>query len=261
MKLSETGRRTISFPDKYAAFRHHVSLFSSLPGLRGLWTANHLAANGDWEDWTKYDLMLTANGTPGFNYSNNLATYISFDGANDYFSRADEAALDITGTESHIDTAAQGLTVGGWFWSSDAANAQYLASKLGAAGNYSWDLAFRADVAGDPVRFEVTDDGTVLTAVDSAGTMATSVWSFVVGRYCDNNAGEELAVFLNGVKTTGVAAEASIFSGNGPFEVGSGNGGTGKFSGAIAVVFLCAAALNDDMIGAAFQQSRALYGV
>ena len=262
MKLNETTRRTGGFPDKWGAMRHLVSTFMGIPGLTGLWTASHLDPTGDWYDWTQNGLTLTAAGTPGLNYHNNLVPYVTFDGATDYFDRTDEAALSITGTESHIDAAIRGLTLGSWFYSTDATTHQYLLSKMSvAAGNYSYYLAARGDIAGDPVRFFISDDGTNSDTVGSSNAYTTSAWNFAVGRFNDNDSGEELAVFLNGVKSTDTTARATIFDGTAAFEAGSGAGGNGKLTGRKSIAFLCACALPDELIGALFQQSRALYGV
>jgi len=258
--LRDTTRRVIGMSDKYAAFRHVVSLFSFLPGLRGLWTANHLDTSGNWYDWTKNNLTLTATGTPGFFYDN-LASYVTFDGATDYFTRADEAATSITGTESYIDGSIRGLTLGCWWYSSDATAAQYLLAKAtAAAGNYSYGLYFNGAAAGDPTYFWISDDGTNTDQVISGSAWANR-WHFSVARFNDSETGEELAIFLDSTKTTAATARASIFDGNAAFETGSAQGGLNKLTGGISIAFLCAAALPDDMIGTLFQQSRALYGV
>lgn len=259
-KLNETTRRVISFPDKYAAFRHHVSLYQFLPGLTGLWTASHLDPTGDWYDWTKNDLTLTAQGTPGLNYDG-LATYVTFDGANDYFSRADEAATSITGAETHIDGAINGLTCGGWVYNTSATAEGVVLSKWLAAANLSYILSLRGDVAGDPLYFQISDDGANADEVASSGGYTASRWHFVAGRFNDNDTGEELACWLDGVKTTDTTARATIFDGTANFCLGAGSTGGGKLTGRLPIAFLCAAALSDDMIGALFQQSRALYGV
>jgi hypothetical protein len=262
MKHNERLRRIISFPDKYAAFRHIVSAFMFLPGLRGLWTANHVDENDNWEDWTKYDLQLTDASTPELNYDG-LIPYLTFDGANDYYTRADDALTSITGSESHIASAIRGITLGAWAYTTSDSTHQYLLSKISAAaGNYSYYLAFRGDVAGDPLRFTISDDGTALDTADSSNAVTTSAWHFGVGRFNDNDSGEEQAVFLDGVKTTDTTAMAAIFDGNAAFEIGSGAaGGAGLLTGRVSLAFLCACALPDDMIGALFQQSRALYGI
>ena len=260
MKVNETTRRVIGFSDKYAAFRHLISLFSGLPGLTGLWTAGHLDPTGDWYDWTKNDLTLTAAGTPELNYDG-LIPYLTFDGANDYYTRADDTATSITGTETYIDAAIRGLAVGNWWYSTDATAFQCLTSKFAAAPNVSYHLGFQGNAAGDPVRFLISDDGTNQDSVVSSNTATTSRWHFSVGRFNDSDTGEELALFHDGVKTTAATARAAVYDGAAAFEMGSGQGGLYKLTGRLSVGFLCAFALPDDMIGALFQQSRALYGV
>ena len=261
MKLSETGRRIISFPDKYAAFRHAASLFRGLPGLRGLWTMADYDINGNAEDMTQYDLLLTRNGNPLY-HQEQMVPALYFDGTGDYLSRADEAALSITASEAHISPNSWGLTLGSWFSATGITTRQDLITKISAAaGNFSYYLNFSGNVAGDPVCFFVSDDGTNSDEVYSSNGVTAAQWSFAVGRFDNNDAGEELAVFLNGAKTTGATARATIFDGNAAFGVGGTGFGGNLLTGRMSITFLCATALPDDMIGALFQQSRALYGV
>jgi len=107
----------------------------------------------------------------------------------------------------------------------------------------------------------MSDDGTNSDSVDSSNIAMAYRWHLAIGRFNDDDTGEELSVFLDGVKTTAATARASIFDGTAAFEVGSGQAGGSKLTGHISIGFLCAAALPDDIIGALFQQSRALYGV
>lgn len=260
-KLNETTRRVISFPDKFAAFRHTVSLFQFLPGIRGLWTMADFDTNGNAEDLTSHGLTLTRNGNPLYHHER-LIPYLAFDGAGDYLARADEAATSITATEAYISPNSRGLTLGGWFRTSDDTARQDLIDKLSAApGNFSWYFAFMGNVAGDPIRLFISDDGTNADEVDSSNAVTADVWQFAVGRFNDNDGGEELAVFLNGVKTTAATARASIFDGNADFSLAGTGAGANLLTGDKSITFLCATALEDDVIGALFQQSRAGYGV
>lgn len=257
--LNELTRRVIGFADKYAAFRHAVSAFSNLPGLRGLWTMADYDTSGNAEDQTNYDLLLTNHGVV-FNYDG-LVPYGDLDGVGDFFDRADEAALSITGSESHIDASVRGLTCGIWCYSTDDATEQCLISKWTNSGQYSYLLELRGDVAGDYARLYISDDGTNSDSVISSVGYTTSKWHFIVGRFCDADTGEELSIWVNGVKTTDTTARASIFDGTDDFAIGADGGGNTPLTGRVSIAFLCASALPDDMIGALFQQSRALYGV
>jgi len=258
--LNEMTRRVIGFSDKYAAFRHSVSAFRTLPGLRGLWVATEFDTSGNWEDQSRYDLTLTLNGNPTFNYDG-LIPYAAFDGTGDYFSRSDEAATSITGTESHIDSSVRGLTLGGWFYTTDTTASQMAITKWAGGGNYSYFLALRGDVAGDPVMLRISDDGTTTATLASSNGYSSATWHFIVGRFNDNDTGEELAIFLDAVKTTVTTAMASIDDNASDFEIGASSSGSDLLTGRVSIAFLCSAAIPDDMIGALFQQSRALYGV
>lgn len=240
------------------AFGRVVSLFSLFPGLRGLWTMADYDTSGNAEDRTNYDLLLTRNGGGQYDYDG-LAPLYNLGGAT-YFTRADEAALSITGTEAHIDTGMRGITLGGWVRCSDTANQQYLQAKWGAAGSQSYLLVLRGDVAGDPVDFFISDDGTNSDSVRSSNTYSGG-WTFILGRFCDNDSGQELALFVNGIKTVDTTARASIDNNGSSFSMGGGAGGGNTLTGYLGLQVLCASALSDDMIGAAYQQSRALYGV
>lgn len=257
--LIDLTRRVIGFADKYAAFRHVVSAFRNLPAQRGLWVATDYDTSGNWEDQTNYDLLLTR--TNAYFYYAGLVPYASFNGSTTYFSRADEAALSITGAEPFIHDTMDGLTLGAWVYSTDTTNQQGIIAKWGAAGSRSYSLSLRGDVASDPAYFSISDDGTNSDTVSSGSNGYTSgAWYFVVGRFNDTDTGEELAIFVNGVKATDTTTRASIDDNGSTFYVGSVNAGS-ILTGRISIAFLCAAAVPDDQIGALFQQSRALYGV
>jgi len=252
--LNELTRRVIGFSDKYAAFRHAVSAFSNLPGLRGLWTMAEYDTSGNAEDQTNYDLLLTLNGNTEYNYDG-LAPYVEFDGANGYLGRADEAALSITGTEGHLDADIRGMTCGGWFYMDDldaAVNA--FISKWTSVGTLSYLLC---EIGGNAY-FYVSGDGTALTSI-SGSTVAAGSWYFIVGRFDPSTS---LCVFANGVKSCNTTAiPASIADTASDFHLGRDETDASYLDGRESLVFLCASALSDDMIGALFQQSRALYGV
>jgi hypothetical protein len=255
--LNELTRRVIGFADKYAAFRHAVSAFSNLTGLRGLWTMAAYDGSGNAEDHTNGDLQLTRNGDPTYGYDG-LVPYVALDGTGDYFNRADEAATSITTTDGY--SSAPGLTLGAWIYGSDPDSSQMVLAKITNAPSYSYYLAYRGDVAVDPMEFLISDDGTNTDVVRSSAYASTN-WHFVVARFCDADTGAELAIFVDGQKNTASTARASIFDGAQQFCLGGYEGGNDLFNGRISLAFLCAAALPDDMIGALFQQSRALYGV
>lgn len=252
------------------AWANVCSMFQLLPGLRGFWPMSAVSATPAVIDLSGNLRTLTYNGDPIFGLdlttARSLAPYIRFDGTGDYLSRADEGGLDITGTETYFASqattagAARGLTLGGWFYPEDNASQEGLITKWSAAaGNYSYGLWTRGDVANDPVRFEISDDGTNSDSADS-GAYSVDTWQFMAGRFNDADTGAELAVWLNGTKTTAATARASIFSGNADLYVGSDMPGN-TYEGRASLCFLCGAALPDVVLFALYHQTRALFGV
>ena len=67
---------------------------------------------------------------------------------------------------------------------------------------------------------------------------------------------------MNGVKTTqAVGVPASIHDSTADLVIGAQHGGTNLMDGYASMCFICAAALSDSIVGALFQQTRAMYGV
>lgn len=240
------------------AWRTACSMFQALPGLRGFWPMGVVAGGGEARDQSGLNRILSYNGNPVYDYDG-LIPFIRFDGTGDYLSRTDEAENSITGTESYIGTP--GLTLGGWFRPEDDATAQSLISKWGGVGNYSYSLSLQGGVAGDPVYFTMSDDGTNTSSVASTTGYSASTWQFVAGRFNDSNTGEELAVWLNDEMTTAATARASIFDGNGDFNISGQNSGSNLYTGRASMCFLCACALDDATVWAIYQLTRALFRV
>ncbi len=177
--------------------------------------------------------------------------------------RADEAGLDILGTEAYIAAGHRGLTLGGWFYPQDIATDQMIMSKFGAAagGQYAYALQVSGTVANDPVRFMMSDNGAAVSFVDSATGYSANKWQFFAGRFNDADTGAELAVWNNDEMTTAASARAAIFNSNADFRIGSRGDGTLLYTGLASMCFLCAAALADATVWAIYQQTRALFKV
>lgn len=254
------------------AWANACSMIQQLPGLRGFWPMSAVTSAGNAIDQSGHGRTLTYNGNPVYGLdlttARSLAAYIRFDGTGDYLSRADEADLDITGTETYFASAAssagarRGLTLGGWFRPEDTTNSQHLISKWAqVVGNYSYALILDPTGAPDTVDFYISDDGTNFDNVSSASGYSADTWQFMAGRFNDGDTGAELAVWLNDELTTAATARASVFSGNAALAVGSQTGGANYFTGRAGLVFLCASALPDVVLFALYHQTRALFGV
>lgn len=229
--------------------------FQHLSALRGFWPLGSADENGDAYDLSEQDRVLSYNGNPTYNFDN-LAPYIDLDGTGDFLSRADEAGLDILGTETTIASAIRGLTIGGWFWTDGLGAAQFLIAKWNAATNNRSYSLFNS--AANRFEFNVSVDGTAVVTVTDTIDLTANNWFFVVGRFDPSTS---LDIFVNGRETNNVAAiPASIFNSNADLQIGAAQG-VSLLDGRASFNFLCAAQLSDAIISALFQQSRSLFGV
>lgn len=242
------------------AWRTACSMYQALTGLRGFWPMSALGSSASALDQSGNGRTLTYNGNPTYDFDG-LAPYIRFDGTGDSLSRTDEAGLDILGTETYVAAGHRGLTLGGWFRPEDAANADSLISKWGAAGQRSYTMTTRGDVAGDPIEFFISDDGTNLDSVQSSNGYSTNTWHFMAARYNDAATGVELAIWLDETMTEDTTNRNSIFNSNATFYIGSDVGGANLYTGRASMCFLCAAALADATVWAIYQHTRALFKV
>lgn len=240
------------------AWANVAALMQQFPGLRGLWSMASVDGNGNALDISGRGLTLAYTGNPKYSFAG-LAPYIDLDGAGDYLARADEAALDITGTEAFM--AHPGLTIGGWFWL-DAYGAQRrpLMSKwkFTASNNRAYQLFYTN--ASTAFQFKISTDGTAVVSITSSVTPpATGRWYWIVGRFTPST---ELSIFVNKTKDTVLAAiPASIFNSNADLHIGTDDNITVFTDGRASNCFMVAAALSDTIINAAYEQTRALYGV
>ena len=240
-----------------AAWKAACSVMQALPGLRLFVPMSSFDENGDAFDLSGQDRTMSYNGDPTYNYDG-LAPYINLDGTGDYLSRADEAGLDILGTESYVAAGARGLTLGGWFWADALQDFDAFLSKFVVVGNGSYLL--RMDTAVNArASFLVSVDGLAITfsGTPPAGSLTTGAWHFIVGRF-DPSA--EVAVYFNGTfYRNAVAIPASIFNSNADFAVGGRSGGTALLDGRASLCFLCAAYHSDALVRALFAATRGLF--
>ena len=237
------------------------SIFNLLPGLRGFWPMSSVDESGWVYDQSGQERVLKYTGNPLFSLSG-LAPYIEFDGTGDELFRPDEVGLDITGGETFMATALRGLTLGGWFYFTDVApgHNMSLIAKWNTSGDQRSYLLWWNDTGNYP-SFSVTNLGTAADVDSVASTVGTvaNTWYFIVGRY-DPSA--ELAIFVNGTKTTNVVGiPATLFSGTSLFEIGANSAGAAELlHGGTSLCFLCSAALPDTAIQALYHHSRAMHG-
>jgi hypothetical protein len=183
---------------------------------------------------TSADYFATTNGAP----------YVDFNGATEYLSAGDRTWAEV-GTEEFFV----------WAWCNAdtlTTNDRIIVSKWGnGAGNRQWHLCW--DVGNTAFQFEVSNDGTAISAVTSSYTERTIEWYFVAGYYYINNA-NGLRIYVgeasDAVLTTDTAASpATVFTGGASaLEIASENAGTNLWDGKIGI----AAMRNNVPSGAAF---------
>lgn len=237
-------------------FGNIVSMYRMLPGLRGFWPMTALS--------TTTVLDFSGNGnhptinsiTLGFT---GLIPFSHYAAGGDYMSRADNATLDITGTEAYMET--KGLTIGAWvnFDTISAANHVLFGKNL--TPNISYLLYYNGGVGTLGFTFQISTDGTTAVPLrDATNTATAGNWYFAAGRFVPST---EMAVYVNANKFANTSSiPASIFSGSAALEFGSVNAGASSgLDGKLALCFLCATALPDATIRTLFQHTRALFGV
>lgn len=230
-----------------------ISPYLALPGLRGFWPMSSFNENGNAYDMSEQNRTLTYNGNPTYNYDN-VVPYIDLDGTGDYLSRADEAGLDILGTETYVAAAVRGLSWGGWLYPEETGTLEHILTKWGAPGQRAYRISLEAN---NTFTANISDDGTNYDTATSA-VVAMNTWYFVVGRFDPST---EIDIFVNEVEVVQATARASIFNSNTSFEIGSRAAGSGPFQGWASLCFLCATYLSDAIISSLFQQTRAAFRV
>jgi hypothetical protein len=233
-----------------------LAQFGTLPGLCGFWPMAGMAiSSGNAADTSGNGKALAYHGNPRY-VSNNLVNYIALDGVGDYLSRADEADLDITGTETLFTPAFRGLTMGGWIYHNNAVGSvEVIMSKYGAAGQRSYELRRAASGAST---FVISDDGTT-TFTATGDALTQNAWKCVIGRFDPSTS---VDIWVNGVKASNTTSiPASIHAGTADFMIGNDTAGSGIATAYVALPFLTATCLTDAMIDDIFQNTRYLFGV
>ena len=224
--------------------------FLLLPELRAFWPFSSADENGDAHDLSGQERAVMNNNAATFG-GDGLAPYAAMVAAStQYFSRADEAGLDITG----------GLTLGGWFYiTANLSGVQGLAGKW--IGNTNQRAYLLSNFNGS-LLFSVSSSGAAATAgVTSAITPALNTWQFVAARFVP---AATVDIWVNRTKTTDTTTvPASLFNSSAAFQVGRhvDTGGTARLlDGRASLGFLCAAAASDLVITNLYERSRRLFG-
>ncbi len=217
-----------------------------LARLRGFWPFSSADQAGSVYDLSGQGRTLTQNGNPVFSFGY-LNPLVVLDGTGDYFSRANEAGLDITG----------GLTMMIWVRFDDSASAiETCMSKWLYTGNQlSYRLSRSAAGAGTA---EISSDGSTVTSV-TGETIGATTWTHLALRF---TASTELAVFVNHVKAVNTTSiPASIFNSTADLLIGGHGTGSALMTGRLCLASICAIALSDEIILGKYHLERKLFRV
>jgi hypothetical protein len=235
-----------------------ISPFQALTGLRGFWPMSAMRDNGNTIDQSGLILTLTYAGNPAYGYDN-LAPYIQFDGTGDWLTRADQAALDISGTETTVVAAVRGATLGGWFYVEETGTDEGLITKDDNANQRSYGVYFNQF---DRFICLFSDDGTNFASVDNpdgpGSVPSLDAWYFVVARF---DPGVSADLFVNGFWTTVATARANIFNSTSDLKIGALHGNIWPFQGRASLCFLCAAYLSDAIISSLYEQTKSAFRI
>lgn len=235
-----------------------VGMLQMLPGVAGIWhcaTGGGSGSKNKLTDLSGNGLHLSRNGTASVD-AENLVSYIDYNGTTGYYSYADDAAFDIQGNETYVNSSWQGLTIGGWFYFDAVGSFVTLAGKRDASTNLSYYIQM---TSGNVARFVVSGDGSTAIVVDSTDTISTGVWKFICGRY---DPSDNIVIFLNDEKVANFTSiPATIFNGSGNFAIGASGHGANFLNGRSALIFLCASLVQDQFITTFYQMTAPLFGV
>jgi len=252
------------------AWKTAVAALQDLPGLRGLWTMGSFDSSGYAYDMSGQGRTLTYTSSSGWPHYGQagLAPYVDLNGALTFLWRADEAGLDITGTEAYVETARMGLTMGCWVYPRLVATQQCVMGKWNTTSNQrSYNLQL---LAGNVFQADVSSAGTAGTVRSVASTVAVSVnnWYFVCLAF---NPSARLAINVNGtVIAVTSSVPASIHPGTARFTIGPCNDGALlPLTGRVSLAFLTCmyyeetapTPVTDRVSQAIFQHTRGLFGV
>lgn len=236
-----------------------ISPYLALPGLVGFWPVSSIdLSSSQIVDLSGQGRVLSQNGNPLKNYTTAGAPYITLDGGGDYVSRADEADLDVLGTESDYAAAIRGLTIGCWVRPDSVASQAGIWGKYASTGNQrSYLLYMTSAVAGD-VSFAVSSAGTTIVSVTHTEVMTAGNWYHLVGRLKPSTS---LDVCKSGVWTSNTTSvPASVFASTAALQGGAIEGAL-LLTGGLTQMFICATYLSDAIVSNIFESTRALFDV
>lgn len=224
------------------AWSRAISSRLFLPKTRGFWPISLTNENDDLLDASgNNQTAVNTSAVPLALYG--VTPYAQLTGS-DYFSVASAAPNKITGA----------LTLVCFARFNDLSVENGLISKWGAAGNRSYRLYVTSTGL---ITFEVSSNGTLITAVDSDLEPDEETWYSIIGQY---DPGESLTLWVNRTVNQNVAAiPASIFDSTAALLLGNTNGSI--LDGDLALPSLHAAPINSGIQMLVLDYNRPLFSI
>lgn len=213
-------------PDRaISAWSTAVSMALNCPGIVEFWQFGNYDKNSGEVYGLAQGRNLTRNNGVNFGWSG-LVPFADFNGVDHYFSRTDEAQLDLTSA-----TATQGVMAFGWFNIQRLGTAEMLLGKSsGASTNYNFYLY---KTSTNYIQANVWDGTT--QAVSTSALPVSTGWHYL-GMIWNTS---KISVFVNDIETS-ITASIPTTSNNSTaaFAIGARDGGTLPFDGLVSCAFL-----------------------
>ncbi len=216
-------------------------VFIRLPGLMAYWTGGTRGLNAGLSDHSGSGLPLSQTGTCPTGYDGNPFVHLG-NGVNYFFNTS--AFFGQSGAAAWIDVALRGLTYGGWFNLDQTPGSNVgLISKDAPNPDRGYNMILNTTPV---VSANVSGTGASIVGASSSA-VTVGVWHFIVARFTPST---EVAIFLDGVKSVNATAvPATINASAQNFELGRYlNSDANVFHGRSRDMFICAAALSDQLI-------------
>ena len=233
-----------------------ISMLTMIPAVRAAWSMSAVGSSGLAVDVTGYGRHLSAGNTPTYN-SSSLIPYVSLNGTSQYLSRANEAAMQITGGEGYVASGLRGMTFGAWVnFAGNAASHDTIAGRWLGSTNRSW-VFYRFQTTKE-IEIIISSDGNALSATaTSTATIDDGTWVFLVCRYDPSTS---LRVYINGELDgeDSSSVPSSMFAGTASFIIGQNNS-TSYMEGDVSMAFYAACAIPLDTLFALYEHTRGFY--
>lgn len=236
----------------------YTGAYLSLPGIHSFWNL----ASRKKVSTTIYvpDIVsgkdLTKNNGPLASVDG-LAPRLYFDGSNDYLSYPDDSHFHVSGSESDVDTAYRGVTIGCWINPSvvGEVNRGLIGKWTSSTGEREYLLYTNAS---GRVVMTISQDGSATASIaNTQVVLNTTDWFFVLGTW--SNSLDYLYCYVNErVDYVATTYTAINVAGTTPFEIGRYSGAA-YYQGWMSNAFICSTYMPPQVVANLYNQTKYLF--